>query len=168
MIGVLGATLAYTSLRAIGRRAHAMHAMVAFSGISIVFSATAMLTAGTQFVVPDKLSWLAMLLMIGTFGFIAQYLLTLGLQYETAGRGTMAIYTQIVFATILQRIFLHATPPPLSILGTLIIVSSALYTALSKTKQVEEVQPGHSRGTGHSTLDEEQGLLNGQTTRDNS
>ncbi|KAJ2913258.1 hypothetical protein MD484_g7144, partial [Candolleomyces efflorescens] len=133
MIGVLGATLAFTSLRAIGGRAHPMHSMVSFSGLSIVFSSIAMITAKTEFIVPAKPSWLAMLLMIGVFGFIAQYLLTLGLRYETAGRGTMAIYTQIVFATILQRIVLHTTPPPLSILGTLIILSSALYTAQDQT-----------------------------------
>lgn len=72
----------------------------------------------------------------------------MGLQRETAGRGTMAVYTQvrllfarlhlhsylqylkIVFATILQKIFLKSTPPLLSIVGTLIILGSALYTAV--------------------------------------
>lgn len=36
-----------------------------------------------------------MLLMIGIFGFMAQVLLTMGLQRETAGRGTMAVYVQV-------------------------------------------------------------------------
>jgi hypothetical protein len=36
-----------------------------------------MITAKTEFVVPARLSWLAMLLMIGIFGFIAQ----VGLSY---------------------------------------------------------------------------------------
>jgi hypothetical protein len=38
-----------------------------------------------------------MLIMIGIFGFFAQILLTMGLQRETAGRGTMAVYTQVRF-----------------------------------------------------------------------
>jgi len=55
----------------------------------------------------------------------------MGLQRETAGRGSMAVYTQIVFATILERIFFHAVPTTLSVIGTLLIISSALYVAVS-------------------------------------
>ncbi|KAH6904974.1 integral membrane protein DUF6 [Coprinopsis sp. MPI-PUGE-AT-0042] len=156
LIGVLGATLAFTSLRAIGKRAHTMHSMVAFAGQSIVFSGVGMLVTGTQFVIPTKWSWVGMLLMIGIFGVVAQILLTMGLQRETAGRGTMAVYTQIVFATILQKIFLKSTPPLLSIVGTLIIMGSALYTALSKVKDRETTAPVRALPT---QADEEQGLL---------
>ena len=48
-----------------------------------------------QVVFPTRWDWLAMLLMIGIFGFCAQVLLTLGLQRETVGRGTMAVYVQV-------------------------------------------------------------------------
>jgi len=44
----------------------------------------------------------------------------------------MAIYVQIIFATILEYVFFHSTPPPLSILGASIIISAAIYVALSK------------------------------------
>lgn len=37
---------------------------------------------------------------------------------------------QIVFATAFERIFFHTTPSPLSIVGTLIIMSAALYVAV--------------------------------------
>ncbi|TFK18112.1 integral membrane protein DUF6 [Coprinopsis marcescibilis] len=158
MIGVLGATLAFTSLRAVGKRAHTMHSMVSFAGQSIILSGAGMVLTGSTFVIPTKLSWLAMLVMIGVFGFVAQILLTMGLQRETAGRGTMAVYTQIVFATILQKVFLKTTPPFLSVVGTMIILSSALYTALNKVKvdstitavpEVDEAQRllPHSEGT---------------------
>ena len=46
-------------------------------------------------VLPTRLDWLAMLIMIGIFGFIAQVLLTMGLQREAVGRGTMAVYVQV-------------------------------------------------------------------------
>ncbi|KZP24261.1 hypothetical protein FIBSPDRAFT_427198 [Athelia psychrophila] len=36
-----------------------------------------------------------MLSAMGVFGFIAQTLLTMGLQRETAGRGTLAVYIQL-------------------------------------------------------------------------
>ena len=77
----------------------------------------------------------------------------MGLQRETAGRGVIAVYgqvrtsaviallegsmtdtganfAQIVFATALELIVFHTAPPALSVLGTVIIVSSALYVAV--------------------------------------
>jgi len=70
----------------------------------------------------------------------------MGLQRETASRGTLAIYTQacllqdgslnlsqllqVVFAVALEFIAFHTTPPALSIAGTLIIMSSAIYTSV--------------------------------------
>lgn len=56
-------------------------------------------------VVPNRIEWLFLFLMIGIFGFIAQILLTLGLQRETAGRGAMAIYVQ-VSPSLLSRMYL--------------------------------------------------------------
>ena len=60
-----------------------------------------------------------------------QMTMTTGLQRETAGRGTMAIYVQVIFALVFERVFFHTTPPPLSIVGTAIILSSAVYVAVS-------------------------------------
>jgi len=129
---VLGATGAYTSLRAIGKRAHPLHSLVSFSTQCVIVATIGMIVTKTPFIVPTQLDWLAMLIMIGIFGFIAQVLLTMGLARETAGRSSMAIYTQIVFATILERIFFHTVPAILSVFGTLVIISCALYVALTK------------------------------------
>ncbi|THG98030.1 hypothetical protein EW026_g4101 [Hermanssonia centrifuga] len=87
-------------------------------------------------VIPTKLDWIAMLLLIGVFGFFAQILLVMGLQRETAGRGTMALYVQIVFTTAFERIFFHSTPPLLSIAGIFIIMSSAIYVAIAKNSNI--------------------------------
>ncbi|XP_006457167.1 hypothetical protein AGABI2DRAFT_154525 [Agaricus bisporus var. bisporus H97] len=131
MLGVLGSTGAYTSLRAIGKRAHPLHSLVSFSTYCVVVAAIGMLVTKSQFIVPNRLVWLAMLVMIGLFGFAAQILLTMGLARETASRGSLAIYTQIVFATILERIFFHVVPSVLSVVGTLTIITCAMYVAVS-------------------------------------
>ena len=74
----------------------------------------------------------------------------MGLQREAVGRGTMAVYTQVaiiliteiragldkkneqvVYAMTFDQIFFHSSPSLLSILGTLIIVFSAIYVAVS-------------------------------------
>ncbi|PPQ67786.1 hypothetical protein CVT25_009090 [Psilocybe cyanescens] len=148
LIGVLGATLAcgfsganveeiylidlYTdiSIRAIGNRAHALHIMVYFSMQSVVVSTIGMIVTKTELVIPTRIDWLALLLMIGTFGFTAQIFLTMGLQRETAGRGTLALYTQIIFASFLEFLFFHTTPSRLSIVGIFMIVGSAIYIAV--------------------------------------
>ncbi|KXN91325.1 hypothetical protein AN958_01300 [Leucoagaricus sp. SymC.cos] len=132
LVGVLGSTGAYTSLRAIGKRAHPLHSLVMFSFYSVIVASIGMIVTKTPFIVPARLEWLGMLVMIGIFGFFAQILLTMGLARETASRGSMAIYTQIVFATILERIFFDTIPSVLSVIGTLMIISCALYVALTK------------------------------------
>lgn len=70
----------------------------------------------------------------------------MGLQRETVGRGTMAVYTQVcsinlyltgltktlqvVYALTFDHLFFYTSPSPLSVVGTLIIVFSALYVAV--------------------------------------
>ncbi|KAF9071884.1 hypothetical protein BDP27DRAFT_462995 [Rhodocollybia butyracea] len=137
LLGVMGATGAYTTIRAIGTRAHALHSMAAYSSISVVVSAIGLIATHTPIVIPTSPIWLLLLLEIGVFGFCAQIFLTLGLQRETASRGTLAIYTLIVFTSLLDRIFFHAVPSLLSIMGTVIIVGSALYVAVTKQNQNE-------------------------------
>ncbi|EPS96320.1 hypothetical protein FOMPIDRAFT_1130587 [Fomitopsis schrenkii] len=132
MIGVLGATGAYTTIRAIGKRAHALHSVVAYSVQSVLVSSVCMLTLRTQIVMPTRLDWAGMLIGIAICGFTYQMLLTMGLQRETAGRGTMAVYVQIVYATINDFVFFRTTPTLLSVIGTIVIMSSAMYVAVSK------------------------------------
>jgi len=70
--------------------------------------------------------------VIGLFGYGAQVSLAVGLQKETASRGMLAMYVQIVFASILERIFFHVTPSLLSLIATALILGCAIYVALSK------------------------------------
>ncbi|RPD56863.1 drug/metabolite transporter [Lentinus tigrinus ALCF2SS1-7] len=131
LLGVVGLTSAYTTIRAIGKRAHPMHNLGAFSFFCILTAPIAMVVARTPVVVPDNFPCLLMILAVSTCGFAAQMTMTTGLQRETAGRGTMAIYVQVIFALVFERVFFHTTPPPPSILGTVIILSSAIYVAVS-------------------------------------
>lgn len=96
-----------------------------------------------------------MLVAIGVAGFLLQFLLTEGLQREKAGRATNLIvsyptviswhgilrcanmtikYTQMVFALILERIVWGTTPPVESLLGSAMIIGSAIWVSLQKNK----------------------------------
>ncbi|KZP24270.1 hypothetical protein FIBSPDRAFT_1042321 [Athelia psychrophila] len=161
LIGVLGATGAYTTLRAIGKRAHAMHSLVGFSAWCVIVSSVGMAATRTPFIT-HRWDFVLMLFAMGVFGFIAQSLLTMGLQREMAGRGTLAVYIQIVFASILERIFFHLTPSALSIVGDLISLSSALYVALTKSSAATPATAGSARGVGVEqalAIEEGRGLL---------
>jgi len=132
LIGVLGSTGAYTSVRAIGKRAHALHNITSFSVQSVLVASAGMIIMRTPVILPTRPEWVFLFLLIGVSGFMAQFLLTMGLQRETAGRGTLAIYVQIVFVAILERIVFNTVPSFLSVIGTIIIMSSAIYVALTK------------------------------------
>jgi len=132
LIGVVGATATYTTIRAIGRRAHPMHNLVSFSSQCVIVSTILIIVTQTEVVIPTQWIFVAILLAIGVLGFMAQVLLTLGLQRETAGRGSMASYVSIIFATVYEKIFFNTTPTPLSITGSVIIMSAAIYVVVTK------------------------------------
>ncbi|KAF8910284.1 hypothetical protein CPB85DRAFT_693294 [Mucidula mucida] len=85
LVGVLGATGAYTTVRAIGMRAHALHSLASFSAQSVIVASIGMIIKRVPFILPTRVLWGLLLSEIGVFGFIAQLLLTMGLQRETAG-----------------------------------------------------------------------------------
>ncbi|KAF8227145.1 hypothetical protein L208DRAFT_1405882 [Tricholoma matsutake] len=137
VIGVLGSTGAYISIRAIGTRANPLHAMISFSTLSVIFASVAFIATKEPLVIPTRWDWIALLVLIGIFGFIAQVLLTMGMRCETVSRSTMALYSQVVFAMLLERIFFKSYPSALSLVGTLTILTSALYVALTKKNKSE-------------------------------
>ncbi|KAF8259021.1 hypothetical protein EI94DRAFT_1814103 [Lactarius quietus] len=69
--------------------------------------------------------------LAGSFGA------AIGLQYETAGRGSLALYPTIIPALVFEFTVLHTAPSPLSSIGTLLILSSAIYTTLTKESNIK-------------------------------
>ncbi|KAF7361337.1 Aldo-keto reductase [Mycena sanguinolenta] len=158
--GVVGSTGAMTSIRAIGHRAHPMHLLAFFSIQSVIAASIIMAILREPIVLPTRLLWLGLLAVIGILGFAAQILLTMGFQREKVGRASMALYTQIIFASILERIFFKTTPTILSLLGTLIIMSSAIYVAVTKERNADSEKPEQMNGINRpEDIDLEEGLL---------
>lgn len=133
MMSVLGNTGAYTSIRAIGKRAHPMHVLTFFSLWCTIISSLWMSVSNIPVVYPTPWGW-TLLLMVGVFGFVTQTLLTMGLQRETVSRGVTGMYTQVLFAVVLERLIFGVMPSLLSIVGTAIIMSSALYVVMDQQK----------------------------------
>ncbi|KAH9059445.1 hypothetical protein EDB83DRAFT_2387809 [Lactarius deliciosus] len=117
----------FTVLRAIGKRARILQSLNFFASQCVLGSTLGMVLFKVPLVVPTRVLWLAMLFVVRMLGLIGQALLTIGLQREAVGCSALAIYSSIVFAIMFEFIFSRTTPSPLLVIGTLIIMSSAMY-----------------------------------------
>jgi drug/metabolite transporter (DMT)-like permease len=85
MIGVFGATIAMTTIRAIGTRAHPFVSINYFSvWCTIVSLASLMIFPNVKFRLPGNLTEWGLLASLGACGFVMQWLLTEGLAYGSA------------------------------------------------------------------------------------
>lgn len=134
LLGVCGAAGAYTTIRFIGKRAHALISVSMFSFFSCIYALGGLIVTGQQVVFPTGIH-IVYLLFLGFSGFIAQFLLTYGLQREKAGRGASATYLQMFFAVVWEKLVFDSTPDFWSICGILLIVSSTVYVAVNPSKR---------------------------------
>lgn len=155
MLGVLGAAGAYTTIRWIGKRAHPLLSVNYFATWCTIVSTVAMLAVPEiGFLLPRSLKDWAMLLFLGICGFIMQFLLAAGLQYEKSSRATNMVYTQMLFALAFDKLVWGTTPGVLSIMGSSLILGSAIYVAMHK----EDPKKG-DRDRVAADVEEERGLM---------
>ncbi|KAI0175351.1 DUF6 domain protein [Pestalotiopsis sp. NC0098] len=153
VLGSFGAATAYSTIRVIGKRAHSLVSVNYFAIVATVGSCLLILLhPDLEFKVPQNPTQWVLLVAIGVAGFLLQFLLTEGLQREKAGRATNLIYTQLVFALVLEKIVWGTTPSGWSLIGALLIIGAAVWVSLQKSKRTAaEAKP--------SSVDEESSLL---------
>ncbi|WPH02201.1 Hypothetical protein R9X50_00505600 [Acrodontium crateriforme] len=146
LVGVLGSATAYTTIRWIGKRAHPLISVNYFSGwtflVSIVMQAA---LPGVGFLLPAEPKEWGYLLFLGACGFIMQFLLAAGLSYEKSSRATNITYTQMLFALGFDKLIFGHTPGITSIIGSSLILGSAIVVALQKGAGQATDQSGSSR-----------------------
>ncbi|OQD63187.1 hypothetical protein PENPOL_c010G09631 [Penicillium polonicum] len=153
LVGVVGASGAYTSIRMIGRRAHPLVSVTYFSSVTTVISFVAMVTLpSVPFRVPNTAVEWSLLTGLGVCGFLLQFLLTAGLSYvppasvsdgkpvAQGGRATSMLYMQMLFAVFYDKVVWGSTLSPISWVGSGIILVCAIYVAFSQ----ESVTPVRS------------------------
>lgn len=133
ILGVAGASGAYTTIRIIGDRAHALMSVNYFALLATVGSTIALLTIpGIGFQNPSSAKEWILLIAMGVFGFILQFLLTAGLQLDKSSKATSMLYVQIIFALGFDWGIWGVIPGAWSIFGGVIIICSTLWCALQK------------------------------------
>ncbi|PYH95832.1 hypothetical protein BO71DRAFT_322231 [Aspergillus ellipticus CBS 707.79] len=157
LVGVLGASCAYTTIRMIGQRCHPLVSVTYFSSFTTVVALLAMLfVPSIPLELPGTLLEWTLLTGLGVCGFLLQFLLTAGLAYvppprkpkdpadwargeETSGRSTSSgsratfmLYTQMLFAVFYDRAVWGSTLSAVSWVGSGLILGSAIYVAMAR------------------------------------
>lgn len=157
LLGVLGAASAYTMIRWIGKRTHPLISVNYFAAWSTIISIVALVAIpGIGFRLPASFWQWVYLVFLGVCGFVMQFLLTAGLQHEKSSRATNMVYTQMLFALAFDKLVWGTVPGMLSIIGSSLILGSALYIAVSNRKK-KDVKGRDGSGDEENPLVEAEG-----------
>jgi drug/metabolite transporter (DMT)-like permease len=134
LLGVFGAAGAFTTLRMIGQRSHALISVNAFAVISTVICTTILVAAPLLDLGQPALRWTwpastkawFLLLILGVLGFIMQCLLTSGLAADKSNRANAMVYTHMLFAVGFDRWVFHHKMNLTSFGGCALILGSAI------------------------------------------
>jgi len=134
LIAVIGSTAAFTAIKWIGHRAHPLLSVNYFASICTVISTLALLLPGTSvsFTLPATLRQWLLLISLGVFGYIMQFLLTYGLSYEKGGRAQNMIYAQMLFAVLFDWVVFGQTMGVWTGVGSACIMGGAVWVAMQK------------------------------------
>jgi len=170
--------MAFTAMRWIGKRAHPLLSVNYFSAWCTLVSAVSMaVLPSVDFLLPADLKEWSYLIFLGICGFAMQLLLSAGLQAEKSSRATNMVYTQMLFALLFDKVVFGTNPTLLSLLGSTLILASAIYVAVQRAnwKQRQEAEKARQeaasgngvviemerRGGNGVLRDEERGLVAG-------
>ncbi|TID18444.1 hypothetical protein E6O75_ATG06520 [Venturia nashicola] len=154
IIGVIGASGAYTMIRIIGSRAHALMSVNYFAFIATVGSTGVLLISpDTGFVMPESAHEWVLLALLGVLGFVLQFLLTAGLQMDKSSKATSMLYNQILFALLFDWTIWGVIPGTWSLIGGAIVIASTLWAAL------QPPQKPNKDSSKVAVIDEETALL---------
>ncbi|KAI9928554.1 hypothetical protein MW887_001768 [Aspergillus wentii] len=147
LIGVMGASCAYSTIRMIGTRAHPLVSVTYFSAVTAIISLVAMAALPW---VPFKLpaTWIDWVLLagLGVCGFLLQFWLTAGLAYvppppkggtgssnkSSGSRATSMLYTVMIYAMFYDKVVWGVTLSPVSWVGSALIIGSAISVAMAR------------------------------------
>lgn len=149
LLGVCGGVGAFTTIRWIGKRAHALLTVNYFAAWCTLVSLVMQFAfPSIGFLLPTNLKDWGLLIFLGTSGFIMQFLLATALSYEKSSRVTNMSYTQLLFALGFEKVVFGHTPGKLSIIGSSLILGSAIVVAYQKSTFESKEHPEETGAQG--------------------
>jgi drug/metabolite transporter (DMT)-like permease len=162
IMGVAGASGAYTTIRVIGDRAHALMSVNYFALLATVGSALALFAIpGIEFHNPQSAQEWILLTAMGVLGFILQFLLTAGLQLDKTSKATSMLYVQIILALAFDWSIWGVIPGAWSMFGGTIVICSTLWSALQKPhgKVLKKAEPDEESALLGAGVEEDEGTV---------
>ena len=139
LLGVVGASGAFTTIRIIGHRAHALVSVNYFAFVATTGSAIALLVIpGIGFQKPQSAREWILHVGLGVFGFALQFLLTTGLQLDKTSKATSMLYFEIIIALAFDWVIWGVIPGAWSIFGGVIVICSTLWGVSQKSQAKQE------------------------------
>ncbi|KAI1462643.1 hypothetical protein F4805DRAFT_4234 [Annulohypoxylon moriforme] len=140
VLGLCGGVITLTSIRCIGKRAHPLTSVNVFAwSLATVSWIGLMIVPGITWP-KNPLTWLC-LVYIGTCGLAMEFTLTVGISSDSSSAATVMIYSQIVWALILDRVLFQSTINLWEILGAVIVIGSlTLVTLTGQTQKPETAE----------------------------
>jgi drug/metabolite transporter (DMT)-like permease len=130
VLAAVGVGVTTITIRQIGRTEGTQTTVLWFSTLSMLAIGTLMPFYGERH---DATTW-AVLLALGTFGGVAQLMLTASLRYAPVAVVTPFDYTQLLWAVLLGWLIFGHAPPSSTWAGAAIIILSGLYTLYREHK----------------------------------
>ena len=160
LIGVIGSSSAYTTIRVIGKRAHPLLSVTYLAAMTILLSLVGIFTipsVGGMIFPKDPIEW-GLLAAIGISGFIFQFLLTTGLQLVKAGKAGSLVYTQMIWAVTFEWLVWGNVPSGLNLLGATLILGGAAWVNWQKfNSSMDEERPKFRReSVSHKSMEDDE------------
>ncbi|KAF2010804.1 hypothetical protein BU24DRAFT_427004 [Aaosphaeria arxii CBS 175.79] len=151
LIGVLGSAAVYTIIWWIGPRAHPLISVNYFAVWSTLVSAISLslpIPSFPSFAAPADVRQWTLLIFLGICGFLTQFLLTSSLAIggrSNGARATNMVYTNVLFALVLDKLVFGLNPGWWSLAGSGLILGSVIAVAVQK-QQGEEMKTSGREG----------------------
>lgn len=136
IFGIINMSGSLTTIRFIGHRANPVVMVSYFTLVSTIMSFTTTITIPSlSFKIPETLKQWMLVIIIGIAGFFTQFLMTVGLQLEKAGRAASMVYIEIIFGIAWELLIWHHFPNIWSLLGTILILGSSALAFYLKNRE---------------------------------
>ena len=171
MLGVCGAACAFTCIRTIGKRAHPIISVNYFGAVCTFICASALIICPLLDIGQPEIRWITptsvkqwlLFLLLGSSGFIMQYLLTCGLSADKTNKANAMVYTHMLFAVCVDRWVFHHSMGLLSVAGCSLILGSAITVmAMKSSPATPKVQDVERQGNEHDDVEGAPMLVNSE------
>jgi len=143
LAGVIGAATAYVAMSLIGKNAHPVVTVSHFAAWAVLLTSLGVAVTGVEaFRMPSPLEW-GMLLFLGTFALLLHVLVAASLSCEGSNRALYTIYTQIVFALVMDEVLWGLRPNSISLVGGTLILGSVVTVAVAKEQTQDKTTDKH-------------------------